>query len=109
MRELISLILHEKYKKSYKIYGGLQCLPNVCRRLPKVPNVCLMSAQCPICLPNVVRDQISDFFRYVFSGYYTFFFAKVQNTYLLTNIRKTGFFVPYLTMSKHVKTSFTAN
>ena len=94
MRELISLILHEKYKKSYKIYGGLQCLPNVCRRLPKVPNVCLMSAKCPICLPNVVRDQI---------------FAKVQNTYLLTNIRKTYFFVPYLTMLKHVKTSFTAN
>jgi hypothetical protein len=48
MRELISLILHEKYKK---IYGGLQCLPNICpMSVQCLPNVCPMSAQC---LPNV--------------------------------------------------------
>ena len=36
--------------------------------LLNVPYICLMfliSAQCLICLPNVVRGQISDFFRYV--------------------------------------------
>ena len=41
---------------------------NVCPMSAKcLPNVCPMSAQCPQFLPNVVRSQISNLFRYVFS------------------------------------------
>ena len=73
MRKLKSLILHEKYRKSYKKYGGLQCLPNVCPMSAPCPQFLLnvhnamspISAQCPQFLPNVVCGQISDFFRYV--------------------------------------------
>ena len=68
MRKLKSLILHERTDESYiaweiqKIYGGLQCLPNICPTSAQcLPNVCPMSAQClsnvcPMsvqCLPNV--------------------------------------------------------
>jgi hypothetical protein len=47
-----------------------QYLPNVCPMFSPMsaqvlPNVCPMSAQCPKIMPNVVRGQISDFFRYV--------------------------------------------
>ena len=40
--------LQEKYRKSYKKYGGLQCLPNVHNFCP----VSTISAQYPICLPS---------------------------------------------------------
>ena len=45
-----------------------QCLQNICTMPAQcLRNVCAISVQCPICLPNVVRGQISNFFRYVSS------------------------------------------
>ena len=53
MRNTKSLI---RYVEDYHVYP----IPALC-----LPNDCPMSAQCPQILPNVIRDQISDFIRYV--------------------------------------------
>jgi hypothetical protein len=45
-----------------------QCLANV----PYVCPMSHMSSKCPQILPNVIRGQISDFFRYVFRKSQTF-------------------------------------
>ena len=47
IRKPKSLILHEKYRKFYMKYGGLQCLPNISPMSAQcLPNICPMSAQC---------------------------------------------------------------
>ena len=59
------------------VYGGLQCLPNICPMSAQCPpNVCPMShmsAQCPQILPNDVRGQISDFFLKLNVSYKPFY------------------------------------
>ena len=91
MREKKSLIMHEKHRNDCPM--STKCLDNV------YPT-CL-SAQF---LPNVVRGQISDFFRYVSSinWYFWYFMIFVIRYFCLNNVcifslfDFLGSFIPFL-------------